>query len=334
MSTWFSWLTPQIGSSSDELPSLYPLGLSKDDFVKTDVVNTFQMILTDTVERTQGIPEEISDLLWDNCLQNEQKKGLITLLSEAMTDRTDLFLVYDPAIGVLRKATDTERATITADYELRGESPVGVYISFREFKRAELIRIYSALEYLTVSGLNKALNLSTAIQFKVNDLRGSVALVDAEVAKTQAKRIATALANGKDVALDSKDLIELLAPNLEATKASMEFLNEKKSFYLKLPASYISGLQTGGIGSTGEADQKAIERGLKSYFVSIIKPVLKAIFDLQVSYKSQDFRMIDQGLKALQTFELIENEALISQDERRLIVSGLFGLEDSENADL
>lgn len=327
MSEWFGW---GASASGEELPDIFPMGITKHDFVQTDVVNIFSKILTDVLERTHGIPEEQQPLMWDNCVQSSASDGLITLLSKAMADKRELFLIWDRSINLLRVATNPEAEQIKADYKAQGESAVGIYVSFKNFTRADMIKLYSGLEYCTVSSLNKSMNLSKAIQIKMNDLRASTSLVDSNDVKGQAVSMAKALAAGKDILTDAKDLIETAKPDLTATKASMEFLNQKRAFYLGLPESYINGVQTGGLGTTGENDTKAIERGLKNYYESIFKPVTQALFDVRTTYKSQDFRQISQALEAMKTFELTSEE-MLSMENKKKIVETLLDVDPDDN---
>lgn len=323
LSTWFGW---RVDASSEELPVIFPLQLAKKDFIEIDVLNIYQKILTDVLERTQGIPQDIQALLWDSCIQSESKDGLVTMLAKAMSEKKALFIVYEPALKLVRRATTDEESVIREDYKAKGESALGIYVSFEKYHRTDMVRLYSALEYYTVSSLNKQSNLSAAIQFKMSDLRTSTGLIDKAEVKAQAKTIAGALANGGDILLDAKDEIITSTPQLDAINQSIEFLNEKRAFYLGMPKSYVIGEQTGGIGSTGEGDVKATERGLKNYFFSIIKPVMRAVFGLDVTYKSQDFRMIDKALNALQSFSLVDDE-LLSLDQKKLIIDRLFDIE-------
>lgn len=323
LTTWFGW---SVASSHEELPEIFPIAMRREDFIKTDVVEIFKKILTDVVERTQGLKDDLVPLLWDNCLKSSSPDGLITMLAKAMSDKKELYLVYDKAVGVVREATFSEASQIKEDYKAKAESSVGVYVSFKNYVRSDMIKLYSGLEFCTVGALNKAMNLSTAIQIKINDLRASVSLGDSAEAKRQALEIAKSLSNGKDVYLDAKDSIENSMPDLTSVKASIEFLDAKRSFYLGLPAAYINGEQTGGLGTTGENDTKAIERGLKAYYFSIIKPTIEAVFGVKLSYKSQDFRQVTQALEAVKTFELV-GEDMLTIDQKRLIVCGLLDIE-------
>ncbi len=325
----FSFLGTKVDSQGSGLPAIYNLSSTDTDFIKTDVVSTYVKILTDTIERTHGLPKKYDPALWDNCVQSEANYGLISLLACAMYEQTELYLVWVDSVKVLRKATDDEQKKIEEDYEANGSSPVGVYISFTEYQRTEILQIYSGFEYCVLASLNKSMNLAKAIQFKMSDMRKGTALNDSEIVIEQAKSISQALGCGKDVMLDAKDVIETAAPDTSSAEKSIAFLDAKKAFILGLPISYVSGLQTPGIGSTGEADMRAVERGLKQYFVSIIRPTIKALWGVQVEFKSQDFREIVSALETLKTFELVGND-LISTEAKQEILRRQFGLDEKD----
>lgn len=313
----------QLSTSNDELPEIFPLSLKLAEFVDTDIFNIYSKILTDCIERTQGISEELLPLLWDNCLQNESSNGLITLLANAMSCKKDLFIVHIPALGIVRQATPDEAIQIKSDYEKTGNSKIGIFVSFKNYTRTDMVKIYSSMEYCVVASLNKMMNLSKAIQFKMEDMRGAVSLSDASIAVDQAKAIARALSNGKDVMMDKGDEVSTNTPDISSIEQSISFLDGKRSFYFGMPLSYITGEQTPGIGSTGEADTKAVERGLKQYYISILKPVLEALFSIKTSFKSNDFRQLGSALEAIKTFELVGDDFL-TKDEKKSIILKLF----------
>lgn len=326
-----SWF--KFGSQSEvtdsEIPEIFPLSLAQDLFVKTDIVNTYVKILTDVAERTHGLPDKYAPLLWDNCLQSESNDGLITLLAKAMTDKADLFLVYVPSVGVLRKATQDEEKKIREDYKKSGSSKTGAFISFKHYRRTDMLLIFANFEYCVLNSLNKTLNISKAVQLKISDLRASTSAFDSSVPKAQAQSIAKALGRGNDVMIDAKDSIETAQVDTSSTEKAIGFLDAKRAFILNLPVSYISGIQTAGIGSSGDADARAIDRGLKPYFISIFQPALKAIFGVDTEFKSEDTGGVTIALEALKTFDLVSDENL-SQESKREILARLFDLDPEE----
>jgi hypothetical protein len=317
------------GGETAELPEIFPLNVVQKDFVRMDIVSTYVKILTDCIERVHGLKKEYDPLLWDNCVQTEANEGLITLIANAMADQKDLFLVFVPSVKVLRKATPDEESKIREDYKKSGESSLGVFLSFKKYRRTEMLLVYSGFEYCVLGSLNKTLNISKAVQIKINDLRASVSLADSEVAKGQGKAIAEALSKGKDVMLDVKDEITTASPDTSSTEKAIGFLDAKKSFILSLPISYVSGLQTPGIGSTGEADMRAVERGLKQYFVSIVRPVLLSLFKAETEFKSQDFRQMTTALEVIKTFDLVSDENM-SRAAKQEIVARVFELDQAD----
>lgn len=319
-------------SETSELPDIFPVPITQGDFVGTDITAIYAKILTDVLERTDGLSDDQVALMWDSCVMSSSSEGLVTMLSKAMAEKGEIFLVFEKAVKVIRPATPNEQTQIRADYQKQGESSVGVFISFKTFKRSDMVKFYLGLEYCTVGSLYKSMNLAKAVQIKISELRASVSLADADSAKSQAKKIAESLSGGKDVMLDAKDLIETNVPDLTAVKESIAFIVQKLSFYLGMPDSYLTGIQTSGMGTTGENDMRAVERGLKGYYFSIVKPALEALLGVNVTYKSQDFRQIENASDILKTFTLVD-DVLISQENKRRIINRLLGLKEDEQGD-
>jgi hypothetical protein len=317
-------------SLNSELPEIYPLSIQCDFFVTNDLINIYNKILTDCIERTQGINETIAPLFWDNCLQSESTKGLVSLLADAMAYKKDLYIVYDKSINFLRKATSDEQAQIRSDYQKVGESKIGIYVSFAAYTKTDMLKIYSSMEYCVLDSLNKSMNLSKAVQLKMDKLREGVGATDSQQVIDQAKSIANALSEGKDVLIDAKDSLSTATIDMQSTKEAISFLDAKRCFYLDLPLSYITGEQTGGIGSTGEADTRAVERGLKHYWVSIIEPVVNVLFGVKIEFKSHDFRQISSALEAIKTFELVSND-MLSMENKQLIIAKLFDVDTDQS---
>lgn len=320
----FRFKTSAYAASNSEIPSVYDLNCQFTYFVKADIVNIYSKILTDVIQRTQGISEKYESALWDNCLASESSKGLISLLAEAMEAKAELFLTY--RLGVLRIADNSEAELIRADYRERSESPLGLFISFKNYNKTDMLKIFSGMEYAVLNSLNKSMNLSAAVQFKMSKLRDSVGSIDSAQVIAQARSVALALKCGNDVLLDKDDEIYTSSPEMESTKQAIAFLDSKRSFHLNLPTSYINGEQTSGIGSTGEADTRAVERGLKHYYISIVKPVLKALFGAKTSFKSEDFRLMGSALEALKTFELV-GEDMLTVEIKRLLLARMLDLD-------
>lgn len=320
-------------SQGDDLINIFPLSIEQAPFVKNDVISIYTKILTDVIERTQGMDDAIEATLWDNCLQSESSDGLITLLAKAMSEKADLFLVYDKPTKVLRKANGSEQQEIRADYAKQAKSDKGVFVSFKNYGRTDMVAIYSALDYCTVGSMNKTMRVAGVVQLKFKDLRRSVAAVDSADVKTSAQKIAKGMNEGRDIAIDGDDTVELAKPDLAPITTSFDVINQKRSFYLGgFPASYIAGALAKGLGDSGDADARAVERGLKPYFFSIIRPVLKALFNKEVSFKSEDYQQLSTSLEALKTFDITSNEHLSAENKTK-IVNNLFGLPPDTEGD-
>ncbi len=318
--------TKNTESSDCGIPPAFVFQIAESDSIKADLELTYSKILTDTFERVHGLPDELQPLLWDSCVQTEAARGLVSLLACAMTEATDLFLVYKKDVKVIRVATSAEAADIRADYEKFAKSDKGFFISFKRFHITPMLKIYSALEHAQLASLYKTTNLSKAVQYKMSKMRASVSLADSAPAISQVKDMARALERGNDIAMDSEDKIETAQPNLEATKNAIAFLQAKRAYILNAPLAYVTGEQATGIGTTGEADMRAVERCLMSFFNTIAYPVCVALFDKKIEFRSEDFSDIESGLEALKTFDITSDENL-SRETKQEIVARFFDID-------
>ncbi len=121
-----------------ELPNIFPVPINESAFVETEILALYTKILTDTMERSKGLTDEQESLMWDNCVMSSSSDGLITLLSKAMADRKDLFLIFDKALKVIRVATNDEQEKIRADYKKEAKSSVGIFVSFKNYCKSDL----------------------------------------------------------------------------------------------------------------------------------------------------------------------------------------------------
>lgn len=325
-----SWLSGP--TATERLPDVFPMSVLRQDFVAIDCETIYKRILTDVLERTDGLSDDEKVLLWDNCLASEKQDGLVSTLAKAMVKQSELFLVYVPALKVIRKADAKEEAQIKIDYKDKGESKVGVYITFKNFTQSTMISLYSTLEYCGVNSFWKSMNLSKALQIKLNELRSSTGLSDSADVKKQAVEIAAALSEGRDIYIDAKDILELLKPDLTATNSAMDLIAQKRSFYLGLPASYITGQASKGMGDSGIGDAKKVEQGLRGYYFSIIKPVIETLFGKKTTFKSEDFDQIMSSMEVLKTFT-VTDEDIVSLDNKTKIMNKMLGLPPNEKGD-
>lgn len=332
LSRFFNWGSSAETSGayltgSQQLPEIYPMPFGAEEFIRLDVTAVYVKILTDVVNRTVGIPEKYQSALWDNCLKSESQRGLISYLAYAMEQKADLFLVYRE--GVIRQADQAEQQQIREDYARLAKSSVGIYVSFKNYQKTDVLKLYAAMEYKVLTSLDKTMSLAKAVQVKIDSLRSTVALIDSSIAASQALDIANNLKAGRDVMLDGKDMIETSDLDMTPTKEATLFIDGKRAHYLGFPLSYINGQLSTGIGSTGESDTLGVEQGLEPYYISIIKPVLLALFGIKTKFKSKNFRMIDVALNTLRSFELV-GEDYLTLEVKRQIISNLFGIDEED----
>lgn len=329
---FFSFFGGSSSSSDSGLGELFPISITKLDFTRIDTMIIYKRILNDVLERTEGIPEEKKALLSDNCLASESLEGLVTMIAKAMYEKTRLCLIYDSGLKLIRKADPKEQAEIEQAYKDGKKIDGRLMVNFSKFELSDIMKFYSELEYCNVATLYKNMNVAKSTQVKISELRSSTGLADSAEVKAQAKSIAEAMKKGDDIMIDAKDEIENALPDLTATKTGFEFIAEKRSFYLGYPATYITGVAPAGLGDSGDGDAKAIERGHKGFYLSIVKPIIEAMFSITTSFKSENVDENNSALETLKTFE-ITGEQYISAKNKLMLINKKFGLPEDAKGD-
>jgi hypothetical protein len=168
-------------------------------------------------------------------------------------------------------------------------------------------------------------------------MRKTIGLTESDPVKQQAADIANALIDGRPAVLDAKDMVDLLVTDTAPLDSIALDLQAEISLILGLPISWVAGKQKVGLGDSGDADARSIERGLEPYFWESIHPAFSLLFGINLKFKSENYQNVSQGLEALKTMELVSDD-YISKDNKILLVSKLLdvvpdGTEGSERDD-
>lgn len=262
----------------------------KTDFARTFVLELYRRILTDCFTHAANFAPDKQGALWDSVLSfgaESGAKGLVSLLAEAMAYRKNkVYLVADN--GFVRAADQAEAKDIDANPLKKG----AVCLCFEGFKQATILLVLASLMEHLLENANAGLNISRSVLIQISRLRENVALANAGGAVAQAKAIEAGLKSGKGALLDAADKVEVPVFNTDPLENALETLYGLMSFFTGLPRAYVSGELTGGLNATGEGDAEATEQGLKFYFVSIFKPVCDQLLDVDVKFKTSQWRKL------------------------------------------
>lgn len=316
LSKAFSFLG--IGAQDTEMKFYFdnPFGFSMKEniFVEYCLKSLYSKILTDCFSRSADIDEELKGFFWDTTVKSYGKSnagdGLITMISMSMLTKQDLFMIYKD--GVLRKATSSEESEIKRDFtENKKASSIGGHWSvFTNYTLTDILKILFCFQYIILSSTYTGMNISKALQVKISKLRETIANNERNSAIKQAQDIASGLKEGKGVLLDVLDKIETAQVDMTSTETAISFINGLIAFYINMPLSYVNGVLTKGISTTGESDAIAVERGLLSFFNSIFKPIVDDLFDIDISFISENWRLLQASSEVLRMIELISDDIM------------------------
>lgn len=285
-------------------------------FAEVFTFEIFRKILTDCYEHAADFPQGKEVALWDSVVFTQARRGLISILAYAMTHKEKLYLKLDE--GYVRKATEAEKTEIDAD----PSGKKGLCVDFTDFHRATIVLILASLVELLLKNANTALNISKSILLQISGLRENVANANTDEVIAQAKAIEQGLKNGTGGLLDAGDIVKLPTFDTNPMEQALDVLYGQMSFITGLPRAYISGELTTGLSTTGEADEKGIERGLTFYFNSIFKPVCDKLLGGHLVFKTSNWRKFAEIANLLPVLEATD---MVQEDYKTKLIKEVFG---------
>lgn len=318
-------LMPRRDDFRCDLIAPFVLRMKETNFVQIETKELFKNLLIECYNKSTGLSEKQSLAMWDNFERFNDKTtaGFIGMVAEAMTNKTTAYIVYDKTTGVIRKATSDEQAQIRKDYQEKTKSDVGIMANFTRYDKADIIKLYYALLYNVVDGLNTSINVTKAIKYMASLLREKTNKASSDDIVKQAKDIVQSLKEGKPVLIDSEDKLESGTVDVKPVESAVDFICGRIAGELRVSLSYVNGKMTSGISSTGEADEQANERGIEIIFNSIYKPLVDSLFSVNVQFQSDNYHRLSAYSKIL---PIIESSDIIDDKQKAEFVNEMFDI--------
>lgn len=297
----------------EDITAPFSLIMNESNFILTETKELFKNLLIECYNKSKGFNDKQSLAMWDNFdrLNDKTTAGFIGLIAEAMTEKTIVYIVYDKVTGVVRKATTSEQAEIRRDYKEKTKSPTGIMANFTKYDKADIIKLYYALLYNVVDGLNVSINVMKAVKYLADKLREKISKASSEDIINQAKAIVQNLKDGKPVLLDANDKLESTTLDVKPVESAVDFITGRIAGEMRVSLSYVNGKMTAGISSTGEADEQANERGIEIMFNSIFKPCADSLFGTDIKFISDNYHRLkaySDILPSIESSDIIEDK--------------------------
>lgn len=302
----------------------FMLTLRKCEFIREKCISIYKMLLISCLNHSKGFTEEQQAAVWDNwnILTNYRALGAVSLIAEAMASRGIAYIVYDKKSNLTRVAVGDEINLINEDYKKYSRSDRGIIVNFENFTQSDLLKAYLEILYNTLDSMNTQTQLSRAVRIKMYKLRETLSNNSKEEAVTQAKAIAAALKNGRGALLDKDDEIDITKIDVSPAKAQAEFIMQLIAGELGVSLGFVNGALTSGIGSSGENEIEANEKGIKFYFSSIFKPCFDLLMNVNLKFVTDNYRKIAELAKIL---PYLESSELIDQKDAEKFAKSILG---------
>lgn len=316
------------GSKNDiiycAIPRPFVMQMLFERFLYVKGKSIFYNILLECYNRSDGLDDKQASSLFDNfnSAYSMSTCGVLTLISEAMIRRTTVFIHYDETTGVARRATGEEQSQILKDYQEKASSEAGIMCNFNRFDKADLVKLYLGLLYGALEAMNTQTGLSRALKLKAKDLRITQSNISNEEFLKQGRDIVSGLKEGKSILIDKDDEVELSKIDSKPIQEAVAFYSQLMAGELGVSSSFITGVVASGMNSTGEAEIEKNESGIKLFFNSIFKPACDNLFNVDLKFKTDNYRRVSELAK---TLPFIESSNAVSEEDIKNYVNYMFG---------
>ncbi len=309
----------------DNLSLCFDLSLSEKNFVDYMVSDLYQSILTMCFDKIifpdaeQDFKDKITPSFYDNLSVEGINKGIIKNLAYGIVQNQKVFLVNASAGDniIVRQGTQEELQKYEKE---QGNIKNQIQMDFTKYNQSKALKLFYSMIYWIIRATNTNVKISNSVLVKIAKLRELVAKEDADEVIKQAKEINDAIKKGNSIIADKDDTMERLEINSQATKDALDVAFSLVSGLIKMPLSFVNGELTTGLTQTGDSDNLAIERGLKNYYYTILKPCTEKLFETKTRFSSDNTAKLKTLIGILPQLEL---STLLTDEEKRAIIEDL-----------
>lgn len=309
----------------DNLSLSFNLSLKETEFVDYMVSDLYQSIFTMCFDKIifpdaeKDFKDKITPSFYDNLSVEGINKGIIKNLAYGIVQNQKVFLVNASAGDniIVRQGTQEELQKYEKE---QGNIKNQIQMDFTKYNQSKALKLFYSMIYWIIRATNTNVKISNSVLVKIAKLRELVAKEDADDVIKQAKEINDAIKRGNSIIADKDDTMERLEINSQATKDALDVAFSLVSGLIKMPLSFVNGELTTGLTQTGDSDNLAIERGLKNYYYTILKPCTEKLFDTKTRFTSDNTAKLKTLIGILPQLEL---STLLTDDEKRAIIEDL-----------
>lgn len=309
----------------DNLSLSFDLFLKEKDFVDYMVSDLYQSIFTMCFDKIifpdaeKDFKDKITPSFYDNLSVEGINKGIIKNLAYGIVQNQTFFLVNASAGDniIIRQGTQEELQKYEKE---QGNIKNQIQMDFTKYNQSKVLKLFYSMIYWIIRATNTNVKISNSVLVKIARLRELVAKEDAEEVIKQAKEINDAIKKGNSIIADKDDTMERLEINSQAIKDALDVAFSLISGLIKMPLSFVNGELTTGLTQTGDSDNLAIERGLKNYYYTILKPCIEKLFETKTRFSSDNTTKLKTLIGILPQLEL---STLLTDEEKRLIIEDL-----------
>lgn len=320
-----------FGSARSEVAIPEPLvapQFERTAFSRAYAAKFYQFVITEAVARASLPPGIDRDglALTVNDSFSPYKRGLSSLVIKGILERSRRYYRKEDA-G--RKDYIFKEVTDNSHLNEKGEltDPDVIELDFREFIESEVVGLLFETLSFTLQGMSNGATLGQAAILKIHKLSEMIANEqNMEPITAQLTQLNDSIRSGRPGVIDAESALEF--PKYEVAPASeaAELIFSMIVTLTGVPASYIYGFVSGGLGDQAEGDERRLNSSIRRYFDNIVSGVLWAVYGKPFRYKT----IIADVPAMVELFTWLETTTMITPEGKARILVDNTALDEEE----
>lgn len=313
--------------------------LTCQEFVKIQKNNFMSKLLFDIFNRLSGIDEELKDLIIDDTNINYNINSLFGYIAKAFTHSSTVVIALKEFKDLNINQYDcteyfNESTYVLTENFTKNEDKKYICIDFSCNYLSQLLDIIYSISFQIFQGMFSGASMSNAViiqKYGLNTLNPN--LRDQLINDLTTVKNAINSFGSQFGVLDAQDKIELVKPIKDTYTEYTKILDSALANATGLPMSYINGVLSGSLSTTGEGDKIQLDNALRAFYERNVSKYIKLLC-LHLNKDFQEISFINDIVGRFTDFAQyipnLETTTLLSENDKKTILYHAVGFSDEK----
>lgn len=278
----------------------------------------YQFVIGEAVARSSpadGLDRDALALTMNDSY-SPYKRGLTSLIVKGILEQSrKYYRKEDAGRGdyLFKEVTDSSHLNDKGELT----DPNVLELDFREFRESAVVGLLFETLSFTLQGVSNGVTLGQAAILKIHELSQMLdSGQNLEPIKSQLTQLNESIRSGRPGVIDAKSALEFPKYEVEPATRASDLIFSMIITLTGVPASYIYGFVSGGLGDQAEGDERRLNSAIRRYFDNVVSGCLWSVFNKPFHYKT----IIADLQYMTELFTWVETTSILTEEGKKRII--------------